>query len=97
MEKVIFRTSNLRRNRNKTEDPSVPDAWLGYRKENSKDGTLKNLDLEGLRSQRASTTIPNDPTTIKMVSNEGLECFSMILTKKVFSEMINKASRALNT
>ena len=40
---------------------------------------------------------PNDPTTIKMVSNEGLECFSMILTKKVFSEMINKASRALNT
>ena len=41
---------------NKTEDPSVPDAWIGYRKGNPKDGTLKNLDLEGLRSQRARTT-----------------------------------------
>ena len=39
----------------------------------------------------------NDPTTKKMVSNEMLRCFSMILTKKVFSLMINKASRALET
>ena len=45
----------------------------------------------------APRTPQNHLRSMQLVSNESLECSSMILTKKVFSGMINKASGALNT
>ena len=45
----------------------------------------------------APRTPQNHLRSMQLVSNESLECSSMILTKKVYSEMINKGSRALNT